>query len=99
MSGLSLDGKTSVIGTEFIKLLISGSSDLATEEYVDTQISEGLGSSSAGTYTKAETDASLNTKLNVNNPDVSGNWRVSTAAGEKLIINATAPIYALKKFW
>ena len=32
---LSLDGNTSFIGTEFIKLLNTGSSDLATEEYVD----------------------------------------------------------------
>ena len=43
MSGLSLDGNTSFIGAEFIKLLNTGSSDLATEEYVDTKVAEGGG--------------------------------------------------------
>ena len=53
MSGLSLDGNTSFIGTEFIKLLNTGSSDLATEEYVDTKVSQGVGSSSVDAYTKS----------------------------------------------
>ena len=99
MSGLSLDGNTSFIGTEFIKLLNTGSSDLATEEYVDTKVAEGIGGSSADAYTKAETDALLNNKLNVSNPDVSGNLRVSTGGGGKLIINATAPLNASNSFF
>ena len=82
---VSLDGGNRVVGTEFIKLLNTGSSDLATEEYVDNKV----GGSSADAYTKAETDALLNAKLNVSNPDVSGNLRVATGGGGKLIINST----------
>ena len=36
---LQLDGGNTVIGTEFIKLGITGSSNLATEAYVTQQIS------------------------------------------------------------
>ena len=82
---VSLDGGNRVVGTEFIKLLNTGSSDLATEGYVDNKV----GGSSADAYTKAETDALLNAKLNVSNPDVSGNLRVATGGGGKLIINST----------
>ena len=97
---LSLDGLTSFIGTEFIKLLNTGTSDLATEEYVDNAVANGVGSSSVDAYTKAETDALLNNKLNVLNPDVSGNLRIQpTGGGGKLIINSTAPINASNSFF
>ena len=97
---LSLDGNTSFIGTEFIKLLNTGSSDLATEEYVDTKVSQGVGSSSVDAYTKSETDALLNNKLNVLNPDVSGNLRIQpTSQNGKLIINTTAPLNASNSFF
>ena len=45
-------------------------------------------------YTKAETNALLNNKLNVSNPDVSGNLRIqpTTPFNGKLIINTTSPI-------
>ena len=43
MSNLTLDGSTSFIGTEFIKLLATGSSNLATEEYVDDAIEQNGG--------------------------------------------------------
>ena len=39
MSNLTLDGSTRFIGTEFIKLEITGSSNLATQSYVNPQIS------------------------------------------------------------
>ena len=39
MSNLTLDGSTRFVGTEFIKLGITGSSNLATEAYVAQQIS------------------------------------------------------------
>ena len=39
MSNLTLDGSTRFIGTEFIKLEITGSSNLATQNYVKEQIS------------------------------------------------------------
>ena len=86
---VSLDGGNRVVGTEFIKLLITGSSDLATEDYVDDKVADAIGGASSDAYTKAETDALLNAKLNVSNPDVSGNLRVSTGGGGKLIINST----------
>ena len=66
MTTLSLDGNISYIGTEFIKLLNTGSSHLATEEYVNNAIGEGGGGGDS--YTQAEVDALLNAKLNVNNP-------------------------------
>ena len=100
MSNLTLDGNISFIGTEFKKLLNTGSSDLATEEYVDNAVANGVGSSSVDAYTKAETDALLNNKLNVSNPDVSGNLRIEpTSQGGKLIINATAPLNASNSFF
>jgi len=43
MSNRTLDGSASFIGTEFIKLLATGSTDLATVQYVDDAIAEGEG--------------------------------------------------------
>ena len=60
---ISLDGHTSFIGTEFIKLLNTGSSDLATEEYVDNAVANGGGGGGGDGYTQAETDNLLNNKL------------------------------------
>ena len=100
MSNLTLDGGTSFLGTEFIKLLATGSSPLATEEYVDDKVADAIGGSSADSYTKSETDALLNAKLNVSNPDVSGNLRIEpTSGGGKLIINATAPVNSSNSFY
>ena len=88
---ISLDGHTSFIGTEFIKLLSTGSSDLATVEYVDNAVAEGGGGvQPEDVYTKTETDALLNAKLNVNNPqDIIGNLRLDPTNGlSKIILNA-----------
>ena len=89
---LSLDGNISYIGTEFIKLLNTGSSDLATEEYVLEQVALGGGGGvqPENVYTKAETDGLLNNKLNVNNPqDILGNLRLDPTNGlSKIILNA-----------
>ena len=90
---LSLDGNTSFIGTEFIKLLNTGSSDLATVEYVDEQVALGGGGGDLSNYyTQTEVDTLLNNKLNVNNPqDIIGNLRLdSTNGNSKLIINAVS---------
>ena len=93
MSNLTLDGSTSFRGTEFIKLLATGSSPLATEEYVDDKLADSIGGASADAYTKAETDALLNNKLNILNPDVDGNLRIQpTSQNGKLIINTTSPL-------
>ena len=93
---LTLDGSTSFIGTEFIKLLATGSSNLATEEYVDDAIAENGGGGGGGNVdlsnydTQTETDNLLNNKLNVNNPqDIIGVLRIDSTNGNgKLIVNA-----------
>ena len=84
---LSLDGHTSFIGTEFIKLLNTGTSNLATEAYVDT-VAGGGGAVDA--YTKTETDNLLDTKLNINNPqNMEGVLNIGSVGGvSKIIINA-----------
>ena len=93
MSNLTLDGSTSFIGTEFIKLLATGSSNLATEEYVDDAIEQNGGGGNvdlSNYYTQTETDNLLNNKLNVNNPqDITGNLRLDPTNGNsKIILNA-----------
>ena len=92
MSNLTLDGSTSFIGTEFIKLLATGSSNLGTEEYVDDKVAEGGGGNVdlSNYYTQTETDNLLNNKLNVNNPqDIIGTLRIDSTNGNgKLIVNA-----------
>ena len=92
MTNLSLDGNISYIGNEFIKLLNTGSSNLATVEYVDEQVALGGGGSGDG-YTQAEVDALLNNKLNIINPqDITGNLRLDPTNGNsKIILNATSP--------
>ena len=94
MSNLTLDGSTSFIGTEFIKLLATGSSNLATEEHVDDAIEQNGGGNGnvdlSNYYTQTETDNLLNNKLNVNNPqDIIGTLRIDSTNGNgKLIVNA-----------
>ena len=92
MSNLTLDGSNRVVGTEFIKLLATGSSDLATVQYVDDAIEQGGGSNVdlSNYYTQTETDNLLNNKLNVNNPqDIIGTLRIDSTNGNgKLIVNA-----------
>ena len=104
MSNLTLDGSTSFIGTEFIKLLATGSSNLATEEYVDDAIAEGGGGGNvdlSNYYTRTEADNLLNNKLNVNNPqDITGNLRLDPTNGlSKIIINAVSPPNANDDFY
>jgi hypothetical protein len=58
MSNLTLDGSTRYIGTEFIKLLATGSSNLATESYVNIAVANGAGGTGTtdltNYYTKSE---------------------------------------------
>ena len=101
---LSLDGNISYIGTEFVKLLNTGSSNLATVQYVDDAIEQGGGGGNvdlSNYYTQTEIDALLNNKLNVNNPqDVLGNLRLDPTNGNsKLIINAVSPPTATDDFY
>ena len=90
MANLTLDGNISYIGTEFIKLLNTGSSHLATEEYVDNAVGQGGGGGNGDGYTQAEVDTLLNNKLNVSNPqDIIGTLRIDSTNGNgKLIVNA-----------
>ena len=106
MSNLTLDGSTSFIGTEFIKLLATGSSNLATEEYVDDAIEQNGGGGGGNVdlsnyYTQTETDNLLNNKLNVNNPqDIIGNLRLDPTNGlSKIILNAVSPPNANDDFY
>ena len=106
MSNLTLDGSTSFIGTEFIKLLVTGSSNLATEEYVNDAIEQNGGGGNGNVdlsnyYTQTETDNLLNNKLNVNNPqDITGNVRLDPTNGlSKIILNAVSPPNASDDFY
>ena len=104
MSNLTLDGSTSFIGTEFIKLLATGSSNLATEEYVDDAIEQNGGGGNvdlSNYYTQTEVDNLLNNKLNVNNPqDIIGNLRLDPTNGlSKIILNAVSPPNASDDFY
>ena len=106
MSNLTLDGSTSFIGTEFIKLLVTGSSNLATEEYVDDAIEQNGGGGNGNVdlsnyYTQTETDNLLNNRLNVNNPqDITGNLRLDPTNGlSKIILNAVSPPNASDDFY
>ena len=88
---LSLDGSTRYVGTEFIKLLNTGSSNLATEEFVTDAVAGGGGGGGAvDAYTKTETDNLLDTKLNINNPqNMEGTLNIGSVGGtSKIIINA-----------
>ena len=103
---LSLDGNISYIGTEFIKLLNTGSSHLATQEYVDNAVANGGGNGGGNVdlsnyYTQTETDGLLNNKLNVNNPqDITGNLRLDPTNGNsKIILNAVSPPNATDDFY
>ena len=105
MTSLTMDGGNRIVGTEFVKLLITGSSNLATEAYVDTAVSNGGGGNGnvdlSNYYTQTETDNLLNAKLNVSNPqDITGNLRLDPTNGNsKIILNAVAPATASDDFY
>ena len=73
---VSLDGGNRVVGTEIIKLLSTGSSDLATEEYVLEQVALGGGAIDA--YTKGEVNALLSGDLNVSSLQSTNNIQTAT---------------------
>ena len=63
---VSLDGSNRIVATEFIKLEITGTSNLATEQYVNTAIINGGGGTGTtdltNYYNKTETDTLLNNR-------------------------------------
>ena len=90
MSNLSLDGNTSFIGTQFIKLLNTGTSNLATEEYVDTAIINGGGGGGVNLsnyYDKTETDTLLNNKYNKSETDTLLNNKYDKSETDTLLNN------------
>ena len=76
MSSLSLDGSTTFIGTEFLKLEITGTSNLATEGYVNTQVAQGGGSG----YTDGEIDILLDGKVDLTNLNQTINGKIDISA-------------------
>ena len=81
---VSLNGSIRYIGTDFVKILNTGSSNLATESYVNTAIINGGGGGGGGAdltnyYNKSETDTLLNNKYNKSETD--------TLLNDKLNIN------------
>ena len=69
MSPLQLDGGNTIIGTEFIKFLVIGSSNLVTKAFVNIVVANGGGGGTGTTdltnyYYNIETDALLNNKYN-----------------------------------
>ena len=70
---------------------ITGTSNLATEQFVNDAVGGGGGGGDlTNYYDKTETDNLLDTKLNVNNPqDIEGTLRLGNVNGvSKIIINA-----------
>ena len=95
MSSLTLDGSTRFVGTDFIKLLNTGTSNLATENYVLEQVAIGTSSTTTDLsdyYTIAQTNTLLDTKLNITNPqDITGILRLGHISGNsQIILNAVS---------
>ena len=87
---LQLDGGNRVIGTEFIKLLATGSSNLATEQYVETAIINGGGGGGVNLsnyYDKSETDTLLNNKYNKSETDTLLNNKYDKTETDTLLNN------------
>ena len=74
---------------------------VSLEDYITEIAGDGGGGASVDAYTETETDALLNNKLNVSNPqDIIGNLRLdSTNGNSKLIINAVSPPNASDDFY
>ena len=91
---VQLDGGNTIIGTEFIQLLATGQSNLATEEFVNTAIINGGGEgvNLSNYYNKTETDTLLNNKYNKSETDTLLNNKYNksetdTLLNDKLNIN------------
>ena len=89
---VQLDGGNTIIGTEFIKLLATGSSNLATEQYVETAIINGGGGGGEGVnlsnyYNKSETDTLLNNKYNKSETDTLLNNKYNKSETDTLLNN------------
>ena len=102
MTSLTLDGSTRYVGTDFVKILNTGTSNLATEDFVLEQVASGGTSTTdlPGYYNLTQTNTLLDTKynitavntlldtkLNIGNPqDISGVMRLGHIDGLSKII-------------
>ena len=86
---VQLDGGNTIIGTEFIQLLATGQSNLATEEFVNTAIINGGGEgvNLSNYYNKTETDTLLNNKYNKSETDTLLNNQYSKSETDTLLNN------------
>ena len=87
---VSLDGTIRYVGTDFVKILNTGSSNLATEEFVNTAIINGGGGGSVNLsnyYDKTETDTLLNNKYNKSETDTLLNNKYDKSETDTLLNN------------
>ena len=89
---VSLDGSNRIIATEFIKLEITGTSNLATAQYVNTAIINGGGGGGGGAdltnyYQKSEVDTLLNNKYNKSETDILLNNKYDKSETDTLLNN------------
>ena len=87
---VSFDGGNRIVGTEFIKLEVTGSSNLATEQYVETAIINGGGGGGVNLsnyYDKTETDTLLSNKYNKSETDTLLNNKYDKSETDTLLNN------------
>ena len=87
---VSLNGGASFRGTEFVKLLATGSSNRATEEHVETAIINGGGGggvSLSNYYQKSEVDTLLNSQYNKSETNTLLNSKYSKSETDTLLNN------------
>ena len=86
---VQLDGGNTIIATEFIKLEITGSSNLATESYVNTAIINGGGGGGGADltnyYQKSEVDTLLSNKYNKSETDTLLNNKYNKSETDTLL--------------
>ena len=90
MNSLTLDGSNRIIAIEFLKLEITGTSKLATQQYVETAIINGGGGDGVNLsnyYDKSETDTLLNNKYNKSETDTLLNNRYDKSETDTLLNN------------
>ena len=88
---LTLDGSTRIVATEYVLLTATGSTNLATENYVDTAIINGGGGTGTTNltnyYNKSETDTLLNNKYDKTETDTLLNNKYDKTETDTLLNN------------
>ena len=87
---LTLDGSTRIVATEYVLLTATGSTNLATENYVDTAIINGGGGGGVNLsnyYQKSEVDTLLNNKYNKSETDTLLNNKYDKSETDTLLNN------------